>query len=266
MHAALNVNANTFPFADDSKNMLIAKQDGLSVYYAPFEHINSVAKVAIIGLTPGRHQAMNAFAELQTSYDICGDWLGALTAAKKHASFSGPMRANLIRMLDSIRFNELMGITSCSKFFDENCNLAHFTSAVRNPVFNKGANFSGTPAIEKNTLLYPLAKKWLCEELRQLKDAYLIPLGPKVESLLQKLIADQELPEMRILAGLPHPSGANAERISYFLGTKSRADLSSKTNPDKIEISRRNLTTKIDAFIAEANGNCSPPLCKDVVK
>lgn len=266
MHAALNVNANTFPFADDSKKLLIANQDGLSVYYAPFEHINLAAKVAIIGLTPGRHQAMNAFAELQVSHGIRGDWLDALTAAKKHASFSGPMRANLIRILDSIRFNELLGITSCSEFFEENCNLAHFTSAVRNPVFNNGANFSGAPAIEKNSLLFPLANEWLGEELRQLKDAYLIPLGPKVENLLHKVIADQKLPEMRVLAGLPHPSGANAERISYFLGKKDRADLSSKTNPDKIEVSRRNLTTKIDAYIAEANGQNGSPLCKGVIK
>jgi hypothetical protein len=38
-----------------------------------------------------------------------------------------------------------------------------------------------------------------------------------------------------VLAGLPHPSGANAERISYFLGRKSKEALSSKTNATKID-------------------------------
>ena len=35
----------------------------------------------------------------------------------------------------------------------------------------------------------------------------------------------------QILAGMPHPSGANAERIAFFLGEKAKKDLSAKTNP-----------------------------------
>ena len=35
----------------------------------------------------------------------------------------------------------------------------------------------------------------------------------------------------QILAGMPHPSGANAERIAFFLGEKAEKDLSAKTNP-----------------------------------
>jgi len=48
-----------------------------------------------------------------------------------------------------------------------------------------------------------------------------------------------------ILAGMPHPSGANGERISYFLGRKDRDKLSSKTNPDKIDHAKEALLEKI---------------------
>ena len=42
-----------------------------------------------------------------------------------------------------------------------------------------------------------------------------------------------------------HPSGANAERIAYFLGRKSRDQLSVKTNPDKIDAARTALLRQI---------------------
>lgn len=38
----------------------------------------------------------------------------------------------------------------------------------------------------------------------------------------------------RVLAGLPHPSGANAERIAFFLGRKPRERLSGKVDADTI--------------------------------
>jgi len=37
---------------------------------------------------------------------------------------------------------------------------------------------------------------------------------------------------------LPHPSGANAERIAYFIGGKPRARLSVKVDPDKLDAAR----------------------------
>ena len=49
----------------------------------------------------------------------------------------------------------------------------------------------------------------------------------------------------RLLDGLPHPSGANAERIAYFLGRKPREQLSAKTNADSIDTARGELVRKI---------------------
>lgn len=51
----------------------------------------------------------------------------------------------------------------------------------------------------------------------------------------------------RVLDGMPHPSGANAERIAYFLGRKPRHLLSAKTKPETIDDSRVDLVRKVAA-------------------
>ena len=49
----------------------------------------------------------------------------------------------------------------------------------------------------------------------------------------------------KVLGGIPHPSGANAERIAYFLGRKERDALSNKVNADLIEKSRAAVLEKV---------------------
>ena len=53
----------------------------------------------------------------------------------------------------------------------------------------------------------------------------------------------------RILHGLPHPSGANAERVAYFLGRKERAALSSKTNGAQLDAARQALLAQMDGLM-----------------
>ena len=47
---------------------------------------------------------------------------------------------------------------------------------------------------------------------------------------------------------MTHPSGANAERIAYFLGKKSRSALSVKTNADKLDQAREAMIGKVSAL------------------
>jgi hypothetical protein len=49
----------------------------------------------------------------------------------------------------------------------------------------------------------------------------------------------------QVLAGLPHPSGANAERIAYFLGRKEASRLSAKTNGAALDAARTALVGKV---------------------
>jgi hypothetical protein len=54
----------------------------------------------------------------------------------------------------------------------------------------------------------------------------------------------------RILHGLPHPSGANAERVAYFLGRKDKGTLSANTNGDQLDATREALIAQVNALIA----------------
>ena len=75
-----------------------------------------------------------------------------------------------------------------------------------------------------------------------------VPLGDKVSEALHFLATQGVLARDRILDGLPHPSGANAERIAYFLGTKNRVALSVKTNPEKIDLARKDIMRRVLAL------------------
>ena len=50
----------------------------------------------------------------------------------------------------------------------------------------------------------------------------------------------------QVLAGMPHPSGANAERIAYFLGLKPKHAQSAKTDSAKLDQAQAHLA----AFVA----------------
>lgn len=71
---------------------------------------------------------------------------------------------------------------------------------------------------------------WLREEVEQLGRAFWVPLGKEPAAVLRYFVQTGLLQAEQVLEGLPHPSGANAERIAYFLGKKEQADLSPKTN------------------------------------
>jgi hypothetical protein len=86
------------------------------------------------------------------------------------------------------------------------------------------------------------------QDVGSLSSAVFVPLGDKVSEALH-FLADRGLVERtRILDGLPHPSGANGERIAYFLRRKTRALLSAKTDPEKVDAARDALLRKIAAL------------------
>jgi hypothetical protein len=221
--------------------LLIAHQQPIAISYAPFEHIQRGARVAIVGITPGAQQARNALAELRRQLLAGTDHATALRAAKTFASFSGPMRTNLIAMLDHIGLARWLGLSSTAELWSSRSDLVHFTSAIRYPVFADGENYSGSPSMVTTPLLREALLRYLAEEVSVLPDAVWVPLGPKASEGLGLLVKLGLLSESRLLSGLPHPSGANAERIAYFLGRRERASLSPKTAPDMIDVHRAGL-------------------------
>jgi hypothetical protein len=226
----------------------IAREGPLETFYAPFEHINTEARVTVIGLTPGQTQMRIALTETRLALESGMPWHQAIERAKYLASFGGPMRANLTKMLDHIGINLWLGIESCASLFSEHRSMAHHTSILRYPVFKGSKNYSGHPAIERVPFLKSQVDRWFARELVQLPNSIFIPLGTQVQDIFEQLIQDHTISDDRSIVGIPHPSGANAERIAYFLGRKSKDTLSKQTNGKSIDCIRERLISKVKAL------------------
>lgn len=231
------------------RQKLLMDSDGnLSVHYVPFEFLNTSARVVIVGITPGKTQWLNAIAEVRRQIDAGASSDAALKAAKETGAFSGSMRPNLISLLDRIGLQKMLGLGTCAELFGAARHLMHSTSVLRNPVFVAGENYSGNPKMTRHPLLKKQLLETFGEEARALPNAVFVPLGDAVDDALKFVAAAGHIKHDQILTGLPHPSGANAERISYFVGGKARKDLSIKTNADKIDRARVALCTRVDAI------------------
>lgn len=242
------IKRNTISMSDKNlpQDFLLSSDGDLSIYYAPFDYINRQAKITICGITPGFQQAVLALNEakkqLLSGASIEASW----KKSKETASFGGAMRNNLIAMLNHIGVHKKLGIESCEQLFSSHTHLVHYTSALRYPVFVGGENYNGTPNMISNRLLRAQIETHLTEELRSLpENCIYIPLGPKVTQAFSHLISEGIVKSRQVLDGMPHPSGANAERINYFLGKKKKEDLSKKTNPIQIDEVKSKLLKKI---------------------
>ena len=231
-----------------NKKLRMAEDGNLEICYAPFEFINPQAKIVIVGITPGRTQMLNALREARKQIDQGATPKTALSAAKRTGAFSGAMRPNLVGLLDHIGVNRWLGIKTCDELFGTAAHLVQTASVLRNPVFVGGENYNGTPNMTKHPLLREQLISQFGEDARALPNAIFVPLGDKVAEALHFLAQKGLISRDRILDGLPHPSGANAERIAYFLGKKQREDLSIKTNPEKIETARKEIIGRVLAL------------------
>lgn len=212
---------------------LVLDQEGaITTIYAPFDHIETRAKLVVVGITPGLTQAVNALNAARAATLKGLSLPEALAAAKLTASFSGgAIRNNLVAMLDAIGVARHFDVASTSEMFRPGADAVHFTSALRYPVFVGGKNYNGTPDMLAVPVLRKRIDTHLAEEARALPDAIWLPLGPKAEAAVSYLAAKGFLPRERILAGMPHPSGANAARVAVFLGRKHPEEASRQTNP-----------------------------------
>lgn len=232
-----------------ARQLLVEEQGAYQTFYAPFDHINLRAKIVICGITPGLQQATNALNALRQSL-LNGDSADvAKQKAKEFASFSGSMRGNLVNMLDHVGIQTWLGIDSCAALFGSHAHLLHSTSALRNPVFKDGGNYSGSPSMVKQPALLKQIEGILAEEIRALgPDCVYVPLGGEVSKAFSHLEAKGIVSPSKVLHGLPHPSPASNERIFYFLGRKERSLLSNKTNPEKIDASKASIIAKVKAL------------------
>jgi len=230
------------------RRYLLASEGDFEVYYAPFDFVQTQARVVLVGITPGMVQAKNALAEARRQLQAGASHEEAKHRVKSAASFSGPMRTNLIQLLDEIGVNEWLGISSSAELFGSKRDLVHYTSVLRYPVFYRGKNYNGTPSPLKSRFLMGQVEHWFADDLKQLPRAVFVPLGAVPKQVLTSMADDGRIEYSRILDGLPHPSGANAERIAYFLGNKDRERCSAKCNPELLDQAKRRLVDKVAAL------------------
>ena len=198
------------------KKFLLEKEKNIEIYYAPFDYINSKAKIVIVGITPGLQQMLQ-------SYEVINQGK-SLKEVKDLSSFKGSMRTGLIKYLDELKINHILKIKSCESLFNKNSRYLHTTSLVKYPVFDKGKNYSGANILQKKILLDFIEKNFL-EELKTLKKSIIIPLGNTVSSTIEYLNNKNNLKLRCFLKGFPHPSGANARKNIQFKENKRNMKL-----------------------------------------
>ena len=198
------------------KKFLLEKEKNIEIYYAPFDYINSKAKIVIVGITPGLQQMLQ-------SYEVINEGK-SFKEVKDLSSFKGSMRTGLIKYLDELKINDILKIKSCESLFNKNSKYLHTTSLVKYPVFDKGKNYSGANILKKKILLDFIEKNFL-EELKTLKKSIIIPLGNTVSSTIEYLNNKYKLKLSCFLKGFPHPSGANARKNIQFKENKKNMKL-----------------------------------------
>ena len=204
------------PKSVKDKKFLLEKEKNIEIYYAPFDFINSKAKIVIVGITPGLQQMLQ-------SYEVINQGK-SLKEVKDLSSFKGSMRTGLIKYLDELEINTILKIKSCESLFNKNSKHLHTTSLVKYPVFDKAKNYSGSNILKKKILIEFIEKNFL-KELKTLKKAIIIPLGNTVSSTIEYLNNKYNLKLVCFLKGFPHPSGANARKNIQFKENKRNMKL-----------------------------------------
>src|SRR4051794_32737958 len=101
-----------------SSASLTLERDGpIRVIWVPFEYVPVEPLIAIVGITPGRYQAERALTVFRDAIREGSTVEHALRRVKSLASFSGPMRTNLVAMLNHIGLAQLLGVRNCGDLF-----------------------------------------------------------------------------------------------------------------------------------------------------
>ena len=196
-----------------NKNFLIKREDNIEIYYAPFDYINSKARIMIVGITPGLQQMLQSFEAINDGK--------SLKEVKDLSSFKGSMRTTLIKYLDALNINKKLKIKSCESLFNINSKYLHSTSLIKYPVFDKGRNYSGSGLLKKKILLDFLEVHFV-KELKKLDKTIIVPLGNTVSSTIDYLNNEFKLNLKCFLKGFPHPSGLNVRKDIQFKENKIR--------------------------------------------
>ncbi len=204
--------------ADVLKPAFRLERDGLlEIYYAPMDWLRPTARLAVVGITPGRDTMLIAYRTTAEGLRAGRGSASVLNEVKSRASFSG-FRPQLGQWLDELAVPQHLGLRTAAQLWERNGQgYLHPTSAIRYPVFVGGENYSGSsPKITASQLLTRYVREHLAPELAIIPDALVVPLGVRVGEAMTLLIKEGLIDARRCLIGFPHPSGNNGHRAKQW--------------------------------------------------
>ena len=185
-----------------------------------FDYVNSEAKVVIVGITPGNSQ-LKGEREGVDKREI-----------KRLNAFAGNMRPNLVKMLDYVGVNRLLGIETCRSLWEKNFDRVEMTSLLKEATYVKKKDgtkdmFRHAKKIAKSEKLTKMLNDGFVKDCSLYGKARLfVACGPGVYDVLCEL-KEKGVVSAPII-GIAHPSGGNMGRICCYLGTKDPKDASYK--------------------------------------
>jgi hypothetical protein len=214
----------TLPFegltAESMERFVLHDGPKVKIVYAPFDWVNPLARVAVVGITPGDGSMNAAFRAARAALLEGKPLEEAAKRAKRTGSFSN-MRGEIAKMFDELGLATALGIPSALSLFDgADADLMHSTSCVRYPIFYKRdvkPNYSGrSPDLMKYTPFVRYIEDVLAPELVRIPKALIVPCGEMVTEALRYLERKGIVKEDRCLLGFPHASGQNGHRKRHF--------------------------------------------------
>lgn len=220
-------------------NLLIDRSGKLEIYYVPFEYVNRLARIVLVGITPGPTQMVNGNNEAYRALLEGKSGEEVMRLAKDTAAFSGePLRGNLVKQLNYWGIPGWLNLKDSAELFSTSRHLVQTTSLLRYPVFVGGENYRGNPNMLSDPMLKRYVHEFFVPEVLELKNAVFFGLGPQVQKVLDALVEHGTLDSGQIMSGLLHPSGNNTYRISYLVGPREAA-VPHQTNPTSFDRGRR---------------------------
>lgn len=230
------------------QNLHMASEGRLSTYYAPTEWINPKAKLVIVGITPGPTQAANALKAARAQLLAGASEQDTLRMAKLTGGFSGPLRKNLVDMLDHVGIHAWAGVRGCDELFSARSDLVQLASVLPYTVVVDGDKpYNGTPKLLRSPMLKSLLMERFLPSVQAIPNAKLLALGDVPFEALNWLADQGYIDGKRILGRMPHPGGANIERIKFFLGRIRPGAASVKCDEAKLTVMREHLMLSLAA-------------------
>jgi hypothetical protein len=198
-----------------TSRFLLERDDRFAIYYAPLDWLRPTARVAIVGITPGKNTMLRAYRTVASGLATGRAARSVLNDAKDN-SFSG-FRPQLVGWLDWLGVARQLGVPSTAAMWTPAArHQLHPTSSIRYPTFERGKNYGGSKAMLKRSLLRRYLIEVLAPELNEVPDALVVPLGINVDAAIRYLASQGAIDAARCLVGFPHPSGNNGGRMKQW--------------------------------------------------